>query len=127
MDDPLGVFSQIHSNVLHVEDSQSYIHCNFERIGDEDIHKDLGVMCNNDLTLKSEYAHLSELNLIKYMSYIVFDNHEWTRFILSRVHDEMFWRGNVLVTIDNDLIHKVTGLINEGSNPMNDRNMRNIV
>lgn len=62
--------------MLHVEDVQSYIHCKFERIGDEDIHKDLGVMCNNDQTFKSDYKHLNELNLVKYMFYIEFDNHE---------------------------------------------------
>lgn len=83
-------------------------------------------MCNSDLTLKSEYMHLSELNLIKYMFYIDLVNHEWTITILSRVHDEMFWICDVPIIIENDLIHKVIGMISEGYNSMNDRNMRNI-
>ena len=67
MDDPLGTFSQVLENVLHVEDIRHYIHCKIEIMGDEDIHKDLGTMCNNDPSLKSEYAHLSKLNLVKYI------------------------------------------------------------
>ena len=40
-DDPLGAFSQVLESVLNVEDIRSYIHCKFENIGDNDIHKDL--------------------------------------------------------------------------------------
>lgn len=104
--------------MLHVEDIRSYIHWNIESIGDEDIQKELGVMYNNDLTLKSKYVHLNELNLVKYIFYTEFDSHEWTWIILSRVHDEMFWLGDVNVSIDNDLSHKVTRLSNEGWNPV---------
>lgn len=39
----------------------------------------------------------------------------------------MFWLGDAHVTIDNDLIHKVTGLSNEGCNPINDTNVRKLV
>ena len=60
--DPLGEFSQISSKVLHIVDVERYIHSKSERIQDEDIHKDLGVMCNNDLTLKSKYTHVNKLN-----------------------------------------------------------------
>ena len=80
-DDPLGAFSQVPSNVLHVEDIRSYIYCKMETIGDEEIHKDLGIMCNNELSLKFEYLHLKGLNLVKYMFYTKFDNHDWTRII----------------------------------------------
>ena len=90
MNDLLGAFLQILENVLHVKDVISYIHCKIERTGDEDIHKDLGTMCNNDLSLKFEYAYLDGLNLVKYMFYTEFDNHKWTQIILSRVHDDMF-------------------------------------
>ena len=61
--------------MLHVEYVQSYINFKIERIGDEDIHKFFGVMCNNDLTLKFECGHLNKLNLVKYMFYTEFDNH----------------------------------------------------
>lgn len=127
IDDPLGEFSQILQNVLHIEDVRSYIHCKFKSVGDEYIHKDLGFMCNGYLTLKSEYAYLNKLNLIKHVFYTKFGSHECRKIILSKVHEEMFWIGGVPILIDNDLIHKVIGLRNEGCNPINDRNVRNIV
>ena len=90
LDDPLGAFSQVLKNVLHVEDIKSYIHCKIEIIGDDEIHRDLDDMCNDDLSLKSKFMHLEKLNLVKYILYIEFDNHEWTQIILSRVHDDIF-------------------------------------
>ena len=51
-----------------------------------------------------------------------FENNEWIRIILSRVHDDFLWLGDSIICIDNDLIHKVTGLSNVGSNPMNIKN-----
>ena len=62
--------------MLHVQDIISYIHCKIESISDEDIHKDIWTMCNSKLFLKTEYTYLNELNLVKYMFYIEFDNHE---------------------------------------------------
>lgn len=64
--------------MLYVEDIRNYIHCKMKSTGVEVIHKDLGFMCNNDLPLKSEYVHLENYNLVKYMFYIEFKNHEWT-------------------------------------------------
>ena len=78
MDNPLGVFLQVLENVLYVEDIKIYIHCMIESIGDQDIHKELGFMCSNDLTLNSRYVHLDGLNLVKYMFYTEFNNHDWT-------------------------------------------------
>ena len=87
IDYPLGAFSQIQPNVLHIEDVRSYMHSKFESIGDGDINKDLNIMCSRYLTLKLEFTHLNELNLIKYIFYTEFDNHKWSRIILSRVHE----------------------------------------
>ena len=84
-------------------------------------------MCNNDFSLKLEYAYLEELNIVKNMFYTNFDNHKWIRTILSRVHDDLLWLGDSIICIDNDLIHKVTSLSNEGCNPMNIKNVRKIV
>ena len=78
MDDPLGAFLQVPENVLHVEDIRSYIHCKIKSIGDDEIHRDLGTMYNNELSLKSEYVHLEDLNFVRYMFYIEFNNHDWT-------------------------------------------------
>ena len=124
LDDLLGTFLQLPKNVLHVKDIRSYIHCKIESIDDEEIHKDLGTICNNYLNFKFEYAHLSELNLVKYMFYTEFDNCNWTQIILSRVHNDMLWLGDTQTIIENDLIHKVIGLSNEGCNPINEKNVR---
>ena len=61
------------------------------------------------------------------MFYIDFENHEWTRIILSRIHDDLLWLGDSIISIDNDLIHKVTGLSNQGSNLVNTRNVHKLV
>lgn len=84
-------------------------------------------MCNGDLTLKYEYAYLNELNLVKYMFCMEYDNHEWTGLILSRVHEEVFWIGDAPVAFGNDLIHMVTSLSNECFNLVNDKNVRQTV
>ena len=82
-------------------------------------------MCNNDLTLKLEYANLEELNLVKYM--FQFDNYEWMRIILSRIHDDLLWLGDAKVLIKNDLIHQVIELSNEGCNLVNIKNVSKMV
>ena len=46
---------------------------------------------------------------------------------MSRVHDDLLWLGESLICIDNDLIHKVIGLSNEGCNPVNIKNVCRIV
>ena len=89
LDDPLRAFSQVLENVLHVEDIRGYIHCKIESIGDSNIHNDLEKICRNDLSLKLEFAYLEWLNLVKHMFYTDFDNHDWTRIILSRIHDDL--------------------------------------
>ena len=61
------------------------------------------------------------------MFYTDFDNNEWTRIILSIVHDNFLWLGDSIICIDNDLIHKVTGLRNEGSNLVNIKNVCKLV
>ena len=60
--------------MLHVEDIRNYIHCKIESIDDEVIHEDFGKMCRIDLSLKLEYVHIENFNLVKYMFYTKFDN-----------------------------------------------------
>ena len=127
LDDPIGAFSQVLENVLHVEDIRGYIHCKIESIGDTEIHKELEKMCRNDLSLKPKYRYLEQLNLVNHMFYMDFDNHEYTRIILRRVHDDLLWLGDSIICIDNDLIHKVTGLSKEGSNLVNIKNVCKII
>ena len=127
LDDPLGTFSQVPENVLHVEDIRGYSHCKIESIGNSNIHKDLEKICRNDLSLKPEFTYLERLHLIKHMFYMDFDNQDWIRIILSRIHDDLLWLGDLVVCIDNDLIHKVINLSNKGSNPVNTRNACKII
>ena len=110
-----------------MEDIRGYIHYKIESIGDFEIQKDLEKMCNNDLSLKSEHRYLECLSLVKHMFYTYFNNNDWTRIILSRVHDDLLWLGDSIISIDNDLIHKVTRLSNQGSNPVNIKNVRKIL
>ena len=81
VDDLVGAFSRVPDNILHVEDIYGYIHCKMESIQDADIHNDLEKICNNDLTLKLEYARLERLNLIKKIFYTDFENEEWVRIV----------------------------------------------
>ena len=127
VDDPVGAFSCIPDNILHVEDICGYIHYKMESIGDADIYKDLEKICKNDLSLKPEYARLERLNLVKKMFYTDFENEEWVRIVLSRVHDDLLWLKESFVCIDDDLIHKVTGFPNKGSNLVNTRHARKLV
>ena len=61
------------------------------------------------------------------MFYIEFENHEWTRIIMSRIHDDLLWLVDLQVCISNDLIHRVTSLSNEGCNTINIKNVRKMV
>ena len=61
------------------------------------------------------------------MSYTEFNNNDQTQIILSRVHDDLLWIGDAHIVIDNDLIHKVTRLGNEGCNHVSEKNVRKMV
>ena len=39
----------------------------------------------------------------------------------------MLWVGHIPVMIDNDMIHKLTSLSNEGSNPNNEKSIKKLV
>ena len=50
------------------------------------------------------------------MFYMDFDNQKWSRIILRKIHEGIFWVGDILVMIENNMIHKLTSLGNEGRN-----------
>lgn len=68
------------------------------------------------------------LNITKHIFFTKFDNHEWKRIILrewkriilSHIHEDIFMN-------ENDMIHKLTGLSNEGSNLVNIKNVNKLV
>ena len=61
------------------------------------------------------------------MFYMDFDNHERSRIILRRIHEDMFWVRDIPVMIDNKLIHKFSSLSNEGCNIVNEKNVKKLV
>ena len=67
------------------------------------------------------------MKLVRQIFFTDFENEEWVRIVLSRVHDDLLWLGESIVCIDNDLIHKVTGLPNKESNPVNTRHAHKLV
>ena len=46
---------------------------------------------------------------------------------MRRVHDDFLCMEDSIICIDNDLIHKVVGLRNEGSNLVNIKNVGKLV
>lgn len=75
--DPLEAFSKVSHNVLHVEDVRAYIYYKFQNIRNNEIHKDLDPVCNGDISLKKEFSYLNDLNIIKYMFHMEFENQKW--------------------------------------------------
>ena len=61
------------------------------------------------------------------MLHTKFDNHEWSRIILRRIHEGIISLGDIPIMIENNMIHMLTCLSNEGINPMNERNVRKLV
>ena len=53
---------------------------------------------------------------------IEFGNHEW-----SRIDEDMFWVGDIPFIIDDEMIHKLTSLSNEGCNLVNEKNIKKLV
>lgn len=87
----------------------------------------MNLVYKNDLSFKQGFKHLENLNVTRYMSFKEFGQHEWTRIILSHIHEDMFWVGEIPIMIKNDMIHKLTIIINEYSNPMNVKNVKRLV
>ena len=79
------------------------------------------------MSYKQEFEYLRDNDLIKFLFYYEFDNEEWTRIILGRIHDGNFWLGNNVVEIYTNFIHEVTRLCNEGSIPVNEKNVKKLV
>jgi hypothetical protein len=102
--------------VLHVEDIRAYIHCKLEIIGNAQIIRDLSDMMD-DGELKLEFFKLKDLKKFQMFEFYEFDEQEWIKIILSRIHDQFIWMGDQPSLINKDLIHTVIGLRREGTIP----------
>lgn len=65
--------------------------------------------------------------MVKYTFYHEFYNEDWSKIILTRIHDEKFWIGDNVIDISAKLIHEVTRLCNQGSIPLNEKNVKKIM
>lgn len=90
-DEPVREFSQTINGLLIMEDYRAYIHCKFETIGDYDIVSKIDRIFKQDISFKEVFEHLGKLNVTQVIFHHELKNEEWTRIILSRIHDNKFW------------------------------------
>lgn len=67
-----------------------------------------------DKTFHDEFMQLENHPIIEYATTYEFNEFEWIQILLSRIHDDLFWIGEVPVRITRDLIHEMTGLSKKG-------------
>lgn len=91
-DDPSGTFSSVANRVLNVEDIRAYIHCNIDELGSAQMLKLYTQhMIDGMGNLKLEFKLIEEKGFTQFIKFLVFDEPEWVRYILSRMHDEFMW------------------------------------
>ena len=59
-----------------MEEIHAYIYYKFTTIGDNDIHRDMNLVYNNELSFKQGIENLEVLNVTRNMFYTEFENHE---------------------------------------------------
>ena len=126
-DDPVGASSQIPDGVVIVKEVQLYIHCKFEALGDSDISKEFEKIYKQHMSFKDEFNYLGQLRIGQFLFRHKFENEEWARIILSRIHDNKFWIGEQVVDITSDLLHEVTRVRNKGKIPINEKNVKKVL
>jgi len=116
--DPLGAFSSVSHGVLHTEDIRVYIHANIEEFGEfrlRDIyHKQL---IDDAFELKPKYKGIQEKHFDQFIHFPCFEEDEWVRYVLSRVHDNFLWLKRPY-KITKEAIRAVTGLYSSGGIPV---------
>lgn len=75
-DDIAGVILQILDIVLIMEDIRTYIHCNFEIIGEKKINIQLDNVYKQYLKFKEGFEHPGQLKVAQYIFHHEFDNEE---------------------------------------------------
>lgn len=110
LDELEGAFSRTPMGVMHVEDIRAYVYCKKELVGLDRIRSHLETMMNPDKTFTEEFTHLENHPIIKYATAYEFYESEWIKILLSRIHDDLFWIGEVPFRITTNLIYEMTGL-----------------
>lgn len=91
-DDLNGAFSSVLYGVLHVECIRAYIHCNIkDLVNAEMLSLYTKHMIDGMGNLKLDFKSLQNKGFIQFVNFPVFDEPEWVKYILSRVHDEFIW------------------------------------
>lgn len=72
---------------LYLEDIGSYLSSKFENTGGEFMKKDMEILFNHDMIVKSRYEHLKDLDLVRYYFYHELHTKEWTQIILSKIYN----------------------------------------
>lgn len=121
--DPEGAFSQTPYGILHIEDIRAYIYCKYDILGIDDISTQMEYMTDNGV-MREEHKHINQLSIMKILDLCEFDEDEWFKILLSRVHDQFIWIGDKLVKICSDLIHEITGLDNTGVTPIAEKHVK---
>jgi hypothetical protein len=105
-----STLSVILNNVICLEDVGSYLNSKCETISSHLLSKDMNIIFNQDMSVKPEFEHLRNSDLVKYHFYKDLDVDEWTQIILSGVYDWKIWMGENVIDISTNLIHEVTRL-----------------
>lgn len=115
LDDLEGAFSRTLMGVMHIDDIRAYIYCKKEPIGLDRIRSHIETMMNPNMSFKDEFTHFTNHPIIEYVTAYEFYELEWIKILLSRIHDDLFWIGEVLVHITSDLIYEITELSKTGA------------
>lgn len=91
-DDPSRAFSSVPYKLLHVEDIRAYIHSNIEELGSAPMMKlyTHHMICRMG-SLKLEFKSIEEKGFTQFINFSVFDEPEWVKYILSRMHNKFMW------------------------------------
>lgn len=90
------------------------MHYKYESIGNANIYHELDNMTESDRSLILEFKHQENINPVHVMNFHEFDEVEWIKIVLTRIHDQFFWLGDQPTKISKGLIHLVSGLNNAG-------------
>ena len=99
LDDLEGAFSHTSMGVMHVEDIRAYIYCKKEPIGLDRLRAHMDTMLKPDKTFKDEYTKWNDHPIVEYAMTYEFYEEEWIKILLRRIHDDLFWIGDVPIRI----------------------------
>lgn len=125
-DDLNGSFSYVPYRVLNVEDIRAYIHYNIEEFGNAKI---LSLYTKHVMdgmgNLKPDFKSLKDKCFIQFVNFLIFDELEWVKYILSKVRDEFIWLDKPYKITKNEI--KVVTCLNATGEVPGLRNVKNTI